>query len=141
MLSLIPCFLLSVVGTELINLVLGAQYHGAGTVLTIHIWTAVLVFIDAPANQYLLATNRQSQLIVKSVVLLLLNLSLALMLIPEYGPQGAAMGILIAQAVAVLVLPLLYAPMRDLFRIYLLAVREAPHLLRKGIGLLASRSS
>lgn len=139
MLSLLPCILLSVAGTDLLNLVLGKQYQGASTVLMIHIWTAVLVFIDAPVNQYLLATNRQAQLVVKSIVLLLLNLSLALFLVPAYGAQGAAIGILTAQALTVLALPLLYPPLRDIFRIYLQAVAEAPHLAKSSARFLAQR--
>jgi PST family polysaccharide transporter len=139
MLSLIPCFMLSALGPELIDLMLGKQYAGASSVLMIHIWTAVLVFIDAPANQYLLATQRQFQLIVKSVVLLALNFGLVLILVPHYGPQGAAMATLISQAVVVLLLPLCYAPLRDLCGIYRLAITEAPGLLTSCTGLLAQR--
>lgn len=129
MLSLMPCILFSAVGSEIISLILGKQYQGAGSVLMIHIWTAVLVFIDAPVNQYLLATHRQFLLVFKSVVLLLLNFGLALLLVPEYGPQGAAIATLIAQAVTVLILPILYPPLRDLRSIYRHAIGEAPHLL------------
>jgi PST family polysaccharide transporter len=139
MLSLIPCFMLSALGPELIDLMLGKQYAGASSVLMIHIWTAVLVFIDAPANQYLLATQRQFQLIVKSGVLLALNFGLVLILVPHYGPQGAAMATLISQAVVVLLLPLCYAPLRDLCGIYRLAITEAPGLLTSCTGLLAQR--
>jgi PST family polysaccharide transporter len=139
MLSLIPCLLLTGVGAELISLMLGAQYQGAGSVLMIHVWTAVLVFIDAPANQYLLATGRQSLLVLKSVVLLLLNLSLVLLLIPAYGPLGAAIGVLLAQALTVLVLPVLFSPLRDICAIYVLAVKEAPGLIRTGFSSLRQK--
>lgn len=139
LLSFIPCLLLSAVGSELISLMLGKQYLGASSVLMIHIWTAVLVFIDAPANQYLLAKNRQSQLVLKSVVALLTNAALALLLVPQYGPQGAASATLIAQALTVLALPMLYPPMRDLGRIYGLALEETPRLLALCSGFVAQR--
>jgi len=129
MLSLIPVLVLSAISTEVISLFLGKQYLGAGSVLMIHIWTAVLVFIDAPVNQYLLATHRQSHLVLKSVVLLFLNFVLALVLVPQYGPHGAATATLISQAVTVLILPLVYPPMRELNRSYRLALTEAPLLL------------
>jgi polysaccharide transporter, PST family len=141
MLSLLPCILLTVAGPELISLVLGKQYQGAGSVLMIHVWTAVLVFIDAPVNQYLLASNRQAQLVIKSVVLLSLNFALALTLIPAYGPQGAAMGILIAQGITVLLLPVFYSPLRDLFRIFQMAAHEVPVLLRAGARLVSRQLS
>lgn len=129
LLSLIPCFLFSVIGSEIISFILGKQYLGAGSVLTIHIWIAVLVFIDAPVNQYLLATHRQSQLVIKSVVLLLLNFGLTLALVPRYGPQGAATATLMAQAVTVLAMPLLYSPLQDVRSIYRLVIGEVPRLL------------
>lgn len=129
LLSLIPCFLISAIGGEMISLFLGKQYLGAGSVLMIHIWTAVLIFIDAPVNQYLLATHRQSKLVLKSVVLLLFNFGLTLVLIPRHGAYGAAMATLIAQAVTVLLLPLLFPSLRDVRGIYRLAMNEVGPLL------------
>jgi polysaccharide transporter, PST family len=139
LLSLIPCVLFSAMGSGVVSLILGKQYLGAGSVLMIHIWIAVLVFIDAPVCQYLLATHRQRQLVVKSVVLLLLNFGLALALVPHYGPQGAATATLMAQAATVLVLPTLYPPLRDLRSIYRHAIIEAPRLLVSCAGLLTQR--
>jgi PST family polysaccharide transporter len=129
MLSLMPCIIFSAIGPEVIGLVLGKQYQGAANVLMIHIWTAILIFIDAPVNQYILATQRQSMLVLKSMVLLILNFCLALLLIPQYGPDGAAIATLTAQAVTVLILPLLYYRLRDVANIYRLAVRAIPSLL------------
>jgi O-antigen/teichoic acid export membrane protein len=127
-LSLLPCLFISVMGAEVINLFLGKQYLGAGHVLMIHIWTAVLIFIDAPVNQYLLATHRQSQLVFKSLVLLFSNVVMALILVPQYGASGAAMSTLIAQAATVLVLPMLYSPLHDVSGMYLLAIRQVQPL-------------
>ncbi|MDP1666743.1 MAG: flippase [Methylobacter sp.] len=129
LLSLIPCVFISAIGPEMISMLLGDQYLGASSVLMIHIWMAVLIFIDAPVNQYLLATYRQSQLVVKSVVLLLFNFGLALFLVPRYGAPGAAVATLIAQTATVLVLPMLYPPLRDVFGIYRLAINEVRPLL------------
>jgi PST family polysaccharide transporter len=129
LLSLIPCLFVSLIGADVISLILGNQYSGANHVLIIHIWTAVLVFIDTPVNQYLLATHRQSLLVLKSIVLLLFNFVLCICLIPLYGPQGAAAATLISQAVTVLMLPILYKPMRDLNSIYRHAFSEVPFLL------------
>jgi O-antigen/teichoic acid export membrane protein len=130
LLSLIPCFFISAIGSELINEFLGAEYQGASSVLMIHIWTAVLIFIDAPVNQYLLATYRQSQLVFKSLVILSLNFGLSLILIPRYGAQGAAWSTLIAQTSVVLLLPMLYRPLRDVFNIYHLAILEVRPLIK-----------
>ena len=130
LLSLIPCFFISAIGSELISVFLGMQYQGASSVLMIHIWTAVLIFVDAPVNQYLLATYRQSQLVFKSLVLLSLNFGLSLILIPRYGAQGAACSTLIAQTSVVLLLPMLYRPLRDVFSLYRLAILEVRPLVK-----------
>jgi PST family polysaccharide transporter len=119
LLSILPCFLLMAIGSEIISLILGVQYFGASDVLVIHIWTAVFVFVDAPINQYLLAINRQSVLVLKSVLLLSLNLLLALLLIPAFGPQGAAAATLIAQALVVIILPMLHPSLRDVRNIFI----------------------
>ena len=129
LLSLIPCLFISAIGSEIISVFLGKQYLGASSVLMIHIWTAVLIFIDAPVNQYLLATYRQSQLIFKSLVLFIFNFGLSLIMVPRYGSQGAALATLISQTVTVLVLPMLYSPLRDVRSIYRLAILEVGPLL------------
>lgn len=125
-LSILPCILLMAIGSEVIGLILGAQYSGASEVLVIHIWTAVFVFIDAPINQYFLATNRQAVLVMKSIFLLLLNSLMALLLIPTYGPQGAALAILISYGSVVLALPLILPNQRDVRSIYANALGNAP---------------
>jgi PST family polysaccharide transporter len=132
LLSILPCFLLMAIGSEIISLILGVQYFGASDVLVIHIWTAVFVFVDAPINQYLLAINRQSVLVLKSVLLLSLNLLLALLLIPAFGPQGAAAATLIAQALVVIILPMLHPSLRDVRNIFINALVNAPRFLLDG---------
>lgn len=130
LLSLIPCLLISIFGSELIRIILGDQFYGADNVLKIHIWIAVLVFIDAPVIQYLLATNRQRPLIARSVILLVSNLGLSIVLVPLYGPTGAASAALIAQVVTIFLLPLIYAPLRDLLSIYWLTGNQVGGLFR-----------
>lgn len=138
-LSLLPCLLISGLGGEVVGLFLGEEYLGAADVLTIHIWTAVLIFIDVPISQYLLATYRQSQLVLKSTVLLLCNFGLAFYLVPQYGAAGAAMATLLAQALTVLVLPVAYSPMRDVSSVYLLAIREVLPMSRILYRMVASK--
>lgn len=139
LLALLPCLMLSAVGPALIDLVLGAQYQGAGAVLLIHIWIAVLVFIDAPINQFLLATGRQRLLIGKSAILLAANFAGAIALVPRFGPTGAALATLGAQACAVILLPFLWRPIQDIPAIYAQAIARSPGLLVDGIGFLRRR--
>ena len=139
LLALVPCLSLTIVGPALIDWVLGTQYHGAGTVLLIHIWIALLIFIDAPVNQYLLSTGRQHVLIGKSALLLVANLGGALALVPLLGPAGAALATLCAQFCAVLLLPLLHPGLRDIQAIYRQAIPLAPELLGTCLRQLRGR--
>jgi O-antigen/teichoic acid export membrane protein len=127
LLSLIPCLFISAIGPEIIDILLGKQYLGASSILIIHIWLAVLIFIDAPVNQYLLATKRSNLLIVKASVAFFLNFVILLVLVPRFGAIGAAMATLIAEAIVVFVLPIFFTPLRDVMSIYYLAISQFQH--------------
>jgi hypothetical protein len=127
LLSLIPCLLISAIGPEIIDILLGKQYLGASSILIIHIWLAVLIFIDAPVNQYLLATKRSNLLFVKASVAFFFNFVILLVLVPRFGAKGAAMATLIAEAIVVFVLPIFFTPLRDVMSIYYLAISQFQH--------------
>lgn len=80
----------------LVPLLLGAQFAASKTVLVIHAWTAVFVFLDAAAYQYLITQNLQRFIIVRAGLALAVNAIAATLLAPEYGAPGVAMGALLA---------------------------------------------
>lgn len=132
-LALLPCVALSLVGPQLLGAVLGPRYGGAAPVLVLHVWTAVAVFADAPVSQYLLATGRQRALLMKSLLVLALNLAGALWLVPRWGGEGAALALLAAQLLGLLLLPL-WPSLRDLGALYREALLLPLRWLRKGRG-------
>jgi PST family polysaccharide transporter len=93
-----PCVLLSLAGPALIRLLLGPEFAGAGSVLIVHIWIALFIFLDLPIVHYLLATGRQKVLLGKAASILCLNAALCLVFIPQWGAVGAAMATLVAHA-------------------------------------------
>jgi PST family polysaccharide transporter len=122
--AMVPCLILPLVGLELIVLILGGDYASGALVLTIHIWVAAFVFLDAPAMQYLLVTNRQHMLIGKSVTALILNLFLNAILIPRMGAVGAAIATLAAQAWAGCIFYMAMPKVRDVYAMQRAAVRQ-----------------
>lgn len=98
--SLFVAASISLFAQNIVVVLLGSEYHRSVEVLLIHIWTAVFVFIDAPAYQYMLAKNLQKLLIWKSLSGLVINFSLCYWLIPEHGAVGASVATVIAYAFA-----------------------------------------
>lgn len=141
LISLLPCALVLMAGTQSIVPILGKSYAAAAPILVIHIWLAVLVFVDAPINQYLLATNRSRILVVKSIVLLVSNLVLAAILIPRFGPSGAALAALIAQTLVVIGIPLILTSLSDVKSIYWSALRAIPELILAGVSWAGKKIS
>jgi polysaccharide transporter, PST family len=109
--------LTSLLGPWVVTWLLGPSYQAAASILTIHVWLAVFLFVDAPLTQYLLATNRQHFCTAKVVVMLLLNLALNAVFIPVWGAQGAALATLVAMAVANVAVYALLPATRDVTRL------------------------
>jgi O-antigen/teichoic acid export membrane protein len=86
--------------TPIVIMLFGEAYRAAGSVLAIHIWAAVFVFLGVASGQWLLAENRQSLSLQRSAIGMLINVSLNYVLIPNFGPMGAASATVFSQAVA-----------------------------------------
>lgn len=82
----------------------GQEYLEAGTILSIHVWTALFVFLGVASGKWFLAENRQLLAFHRVFVGMWVNIALNLMWIPQYGGVGAAMATLISQVVAALLI-------------------------------------
>ncbi len=78
----------------------GGQYNQAGSVLMIHIWAGVFVFLGVASGKWFTAENLQMLLFWRTFYGMLINVILNLLLIPKYGIQGAAVATLVSQAIA-----------------------------------------
>lgn len=86
-------------GSErLIQFVFGLQYLGASEILTIHIWSAVFVFIGLAATIWMIANGHSKFSLFQTVLGAALNVLLNFILIPKLGAVGAAWATLISYA-------------------------------------------
>lgn len=101
--------------TPLVNFVFGGSYVDAGTVLLIHIWASVFVFLSVASGKWFLAENRQVSAFLRNVTGALANVALNFVLIPSYGPIGAAIATVVSYAIAAFFFDLIKAETRRMF--------------------------
>ncbi len=107
--------------SQIVEVFFGPDFLAAGIILSIHIWTALFVFLGVAGGNWFLAENRQL-LAFRGVFLgMLINVALNLVLIPKYGGVGAAVATLISQAVATLLIDAIHKETRLMFRMKLRA--------------------
>lgn len=79
-----------------INLLYGSQYSQAGSVLMIHIWSGVFVFLGVASAQWLISENFVYIAFFRNLVGSIGNILFNILLIPKMGIQGVAIATLIA---------------------------------------------
>jgi polysaccharide transporter, PST family len=92
---------MSVLSTPLVVLVFGRHYAGAGPILSVHIWTAVFVYLGVATGPWIINEGLGKLQFYRTVLGAITNILLNLFLIPRYGGIGAAVATLLSQAVAV----------------------------------------
>lgn len=109
------------VGTMLLSrvaiyLIFGRAYMAAASVLTVHIWTGVFVFIGVLGGQQLIHEKLVAVELRRALLGAVANLGLNLLLIPRFGGIGSAVATLVAQALASYVADAFSSRTRHLFR-------------------------
>ena len=106
--SLPIAIFISFFGNEIIHLIYGNKYEGAGTMLSIHIWSGIFVFLGIASSQFLIAEGYTKIALQRTTIGALVNVLLNLWLIPLYGGIGTSVATLIAYAIStfyILILP------------------------------------
>jgi len=98
-----------------INLLYGEQYNQAGSVLMIHIWAGVFVFLSVANDKWFYIENKAKVLTFKVLLGAISNIILNIFLIPLYGITGAAISTIISYSISVLWSDLLIRNIRMLF--------------------------
>jgi len=83
-----------------VNLLYGEQYNQTGSVLMIHIWAGVFVFLGVVFGKYLTNENLTRTTFYRTSLGAVVNIILNYILIAKYGIKGAAIATLLAQFVA-----------------------------------------
>ena len=99
----------------LINLLFGVDFADAGSVLAIHIWAAIFVFLGVASGNWLLTENLQKLALQRALYGALTNILLNLLLIPKFGVNGAAVALVVSQAVAFWLIDGLQSATRKMF--------------------------
>ncbi len=102
-------------------LLLGARFEGAVPVLMVHVFTAILVFADAPTLPELIRRGLQRILLWKGLTTLAINAVLNYLLIPQYGAIGASIATVAGYLASAIMVPVVFAQTRDLTRMQLRA--------------------
>ena len=98
---------MSILSESVVSLLYGEQYKQAGSVLMIHIWAGVFVFLGVASGKWYLCENLQTLAFWRTFLGMLINVLLNYLLIPIYGVFGAAISTLLGYSVAALLFDLL----------------------------------
>jgi PST family polysaccharide transporter len=98
----------------IISLLYGAQYYQSVDVLVVLAGAIIFVFMGVARTQYLINEGLAALSLRFILWGLLTNVFLCLLLIPRFGPIGAAWAILISQSVATLISSLIYPETRSI---------------------------
>jgi len=82
---------------KIVNIVYGSQYDKAGSVLMIHIWTGIFVFLGVAFSGYLSVENQTKKAFYRTLLGAILNVIFNYVLIPKYGINGSAIATLLGQ--------------------------------------------
>ncbi|MDY0221990.1 MAG: flippase [Desulfobacterium sp.] len=100
---------------RVVYLLYGGQYNQTGSVLMIHIWTGIFVFLSVANDKWFYVENRAQLLVIKVLIGAVSNILFNILLIPVYGINGAAMATIISSSISVFWSDLFLKDMKRLF--------------------------
>lgn len=127
----------SLLAGPLTQLLYGNQYAGVDTILQIHIWTGLFVFMGVGSNNWFVTEQLQTFLMKRTLIGAIVNVLLNLLLMPTYGAVGASVATLLAYSSATYVSNGLFIRTRKIFRLQTNALLFVP----RWIGHMALKRS
>jgi O-antigen/teichoic acid export membrane protein len=100
LLSIVIALCFTFLSNWIVNIFYGSVYAEAATILVIHIWSGVFVFLGVASEKWLLNENFQKIYSINTLIGSLLNILLNYILIKQIGILGAAWSTLVSQFVA-----------------------------------------
>ena len=91
--------LMTVLAGPVVRLLFGPAYSGAASILTIHAWACIFVFMGEGLSKWLISENALVLSPIRHFCAAMVNVCLNLLLIPKYGGVGAAVATVISYAV------------------------------------------
>lgn len=99
-------------GEWAITLVYGEAYAPAASSLKIIAWYTIFSYLGVARNSWIVCENKQRYLKYMYFSAAIINVILNYIMIPVWGPQGAALASLITQICTAMILPLFIKDMR-----------------------------
>ncbi len=106
---------MSLLSGVLIEFFFGSHYIESSSVLVIHIWAAIFVFMRAAFSKWILIENALIFSLITQAAGAIINVLLNLMLIPKFGVDGAAIATLFSYASSSFLSLALYSKTRPVF--------------------------
>lgn len=118
---------ISLFSDGIINVLFGPEYAPAGSVLAIHAWSLLFIFLGQVSSRWLINENLQKLNLQRTVIGMFTNIGLNMVMIPRFGIEGAALATLLSQMTASYLCnflslnsrALFYAQSRSLFLIHI----------------------
>ena len=99
----------------IVDILYGEQYSQAASVLMIHIWASIFVFLGVVSGNWFINENLQLLAFWRAFYGMIANIFLNLLFIKKYGIQGVAVATLISQIIAAYMFDLFNKNTRNLF--------------------------
>ncbi len=115
LLSVAVALPMTVFSTSLVTVLFGHPYAEAGSILAIHIWASVFVFLGVASSRWFLVENLQILSLQRTVMGAIINVFLNIIIIPKFGALGAAWATVIAQFSVGILLDALQKRTRTMF--------------------------
>ncbi len=126
----------SFTSAAIVALLFGNEYASAGPVLAVHVWAGLFVSLGVASSKWLVVENLQILSLQRAMLGMLLNVGINLLLIPSFGPSGAAYATIVSYAGAAFAFDALHPKTRGQFQMkvralnLLLAARRLTSLIR-----------
>lgn len=117
--SISVALLVTIFSGLIINTLYGKEYANATSVLSIHIWAGVFVFLGVASSKYLIAENLIKISFYRTILGAFSNIILNIVLIRSYGIIGAAYATLISQGISAYFSNFVFKKSRIIFSMFL----------------------
>lgn len=107
--------LMAAFSTLIVRVLFGVGYLDASPVLSVYAWAILFAFLGVPAGRWYLYADLQKLALARTALGAVVNVTLNMMLIPRYGPVGAAYATLAAIAISNVLFNALDGRTRHLF--------------------------
>jgi len=115
MLALLVAIAVTLLAQPIITLMFGNPYLESASILVVHIWAALFIFMRAAFSKWILIENVLIFSLITQGMGAIANVFLNLLLIPEYGYIGAAYATLISYAISSYLALMFYCKTRPVF--------------------------